>query len=368
MIVEREIAGFTLPYLAALATTSFLSASFSCGQAHICTYFILPVTTVAASALMHPIHRKWDRMTIMALVTITAAGCGCISALRFILSGAELWPDKGMISETMTGIGLRMKAAIEAVPFADSTTNGLLSALITGDRTGIPKEVTASFRNSGASHILALSGLHLGIIYGLLTKVLIFLGNSLTSRKLKSVLIVISCGIYTLATGAGASITRAFIFIFMNEVAKLTGRYRSTGSILLAAAFLQLTASPGSIHDIGFQLSYAAMAGIAFIFPWLRDLWPAGKNSPMRWVWNSAAMSIACQITTGPLAWLHFGTFPKYFLLTNLIALPLTGVIIPSAILATFLNAYGSCPEFIIQTTERLTFILRECLDIIASL
>ena len=105
-----------------------------------------------------------------------------------------------------------------------------------------------------------------------------------------------------------------------------------------------------------------------FIFPWLRDLWPAGKNGPLRWVWNSAAMSIACQITTGPLAWLWFGTFPKYFLLTNLIALPMTGVIISSAILATFLNAYGSCPEFIIQTTERLTFILRECLDIIASL
>ena len=366
--MEREIAGFTLPYLAALAVTSFLSASFSCGQVHIFTCFILQVTTVAALGLMHPIHKKWDHITIMALMTITAAGCGCISALTSRLSGAEYWPCKGIISGTMTGIGLRMKAAIEAIPFADSTTNSLLSALITGDRTGIPDKVTTSFRDSGASHILALSGLHLGIIYGLLSKTLTFLGNSLTARKLKSVLIVISCGIYTLATGAGASITRAFIFIFLNEVAKITGRYRNTGSILLVAAFLQLTASPGSIHDIGFQLSYAAMAGIAFIFPGLRDLWPAEKNNPLRWIWNSVSMSIACQITTGPLAWLHFGTFPQYFLLTNLIALPLSGLIIPSAILATFLNAYGLCPEFIIRATERLTFILRECLDIIASL
>lgn len=358
MIVEREIAGFTFPYFAALAVTALLTASFSLGQTQFLTHISLLVTSAAAICLIHPDHRQWSPSVIWGLILIAAAGCGCLSSLTFRLSGTALNFRTGNIPENLIG----------SIPFSDKTTNSLLAALITGDRTGIPKEVTAAFRSSGASHILALSGLHLGIIYGILSKSLLFIGNSLTARRLRSLFIVLSCGMYTLSTGAGASITRAFIFILLNEIAKNTGRHISTASILLAAGFIQLTVSPGSIHDIGFQLSYAAMAGIAFIFPWLKNIWPEGTKGPMKWIWNSAAMSISCQITTGPLAYLYFGTFPQYFLLTNLIALPLTAIIIPSAILTTILHHLGICPDLVIRATEKLTFILRECLEIIASL
>ena len=108
---------------------------------------------------------------------------------------------------------------------------------------------------------------------------------------------------------------------------KITKRLLAT---LLAGAI--------TITSVGFQLSYAAMAGIAFIYPRLKESWPGNPmddgrmTKAVRWVWNSAAMSISCQITTAPLVWVHFHSFPQHFLLTNLLALPLTGLIIPVGI------------------------------------
>ena len=88
----------------------------------------------------------------------------------------------------------------------------------------------------------------------------------------------------------------------------------------------------------------------------------------MRWVWNSAALSIACQITTGPLAYLYFGTFPKYFILTNMLALPLVGIIIPTSILTLLLNYMGICPDILIKATELLVSCMTGILGTIALL
>ena len=120
------------------------------------------------------------------------------------------------------------------------------------------------------------------------------------------------------------------------------------------------------------------MAGIAFIFPQLKAFWPGSEEvrtgffknrpKPLRWIWNSAALSISCQLTTGPLAWLYFESFPVHFLLTNLIAIPLTGLIIPSALLLLFLNSFGGCPEFLLTATEAMISALSESLAIISTM
>ena len=270
--------------------------------------------------------------------------------------------------------------AIDRIRFTDPDTNAIIKALIIGDRSDIPRHVTDAFRESGASHILALSGLHLGIIYGILTRLLSFMGNSPAARLARSLATVLTCGLYTLATGAGASIVRAFIFILFAEAARLHGRFRSTGTVLMSALLVHLVIDPPAIREVGFQLSYAAMAGIAFIFPWLKGFWPedtseksswmAGilKHSPrpLRWIWTTASMSIACQITTGPLAWFYFGTFPVHFLLTNLIAIPLTGLIIPVALLTLMLSVCGICPDMISRACEMLVTALSQALEIIS--
>ena len=79
-------------------------------------------------------------------------------------------------------------------------------------------------------------------------------------------------------------------------------------------------------------------------------------------------MSIACQMTTAPLAWIYFGTFPQYFLLTNLIALPLTGLLIPSAAITLILNKAQICPDLLVRLTEWLTGLLIGAIEIIASM
>lgn len=313
------------------------------------------------------------------LICFAIFGCGALSAAFGLSANLDLPPSRPEIMARDFGNG--MIRTIESIPFQTPETGALMKALLTGDRSSLSPTVTEAFRASGASHVLALSGLHLGIIYMVLSKTMAIFGNGIYARRVRSCMLIIFCGFYTLATGAGSSIVRAFLFILLSEIARLSGRYRSLTQILLASLLLQLIFSPLSALSVGFQLSYAAMAGIAFIFPWLKGLWPEddSASSPMtacgrkivniaKWIWTSAALSISCQLTTGPLVYIYFGSLPKYFLLTNLLALPLTGILIPSAVLTIFLSAIGCCPELVTQATESLANLLIWILSVISTL
>jgi competence protein ComEC len=139
----------------------------------------------------------------------------------------------------------------------------------------------------------------------------------------------------------------------------------------MSSLLIQLCITPQAISSVGFQLSYAAMAGIAFIYPWIRNFWPGkGRDgffrNHVRWIWDSAALSISCQLATGPLVYLYFGSIPKHFIMTNLAALPLTGLLIPSAVATVILNHTGICPDILIRITEKLADLLTGCLETIA--
>lgn len=367
MTVERETAGFVLPFAAGTIAATLIATHIAITQVH-CTIPIL-ITVAGFSCLIHPSHKTWNWRLIQAIICIVAISCGIWTGFsdKFISISSPGY------NTTLTGqaevLCCSLKCHIDNIPFRNNETAEIIKALITGERSGISRETITAFRSSGASHILALSGLHLGIIYGIITRILSVAGNNTFVRIIRSALIVSLCGIYTLATGAGASITRAFLFVTIGEIALLNGRKRDLGDILLASLFIQLVIWPESATDIGFQLSYAAMAGIAFIFPRLKKFLREDKvPKPVRWVWNSAAMSISCQLTTGPLAYCYFGTFPEYFLLTNLIALPLAGLIIPAALLTIVLHMIGICPEFMIVGTEILVRALTESLKTISQM
>ena len=120
-----------------------------------------------------------------------------------------------------------------------------------------------------------------------------------------------------------------------------------------------------------FKASYAAMAGIAFIYPWINNLWSVNSTrrwNPMKWLWNSATLSISCQLTTAPLAWYYFDSIPSYFIITNLIALPLTSLLIPLALALTILHGIGIHPETLTKATEVIVDTLTAALDIISSI
>ena len=170
-------------------------------------------------------------------------------------------------------------------------------------------------------------------------------------------------------TGAGPSIMRAFLFILIGETLRLLGRPRNAVRVLCLALFVQLVLDPEAIGELGFQLSYLAMAGIFLLYPVLEKWYPEGSaRNPLRRIWQAAALSISCQVFTGPLAWYRFHTFPRFFLLTNLFAIPLTTCLMVTAVLTVALSAIGVCPAALIQATDLLCRALTEVLGLIASM
>lgn len=363
MKVDGDIAGFVLPFAAGV-TAGVLSAHF---HEPVSSGMIMTASLLPPLYLTHPSRRRLDGRITIIIIAISAFLCGMVTGItgsHISVSGISGFAESKAIL-----LGMSMQGAIDSIPFTSDVTGAIIKALLTGERSDIPPYVAEAFRASGASHILALSGLHLGIIYAIIRRILAPLGNSAAALRIRSMITIFSCGLYTLATGAGPSIVRAFLFILLGEAASLSGRIRSIGGILMGALLIQLTISPESIRSAGFQLSYAAMAGIAYIYPLIRNFWPhTEKDGLIGWMWNSASMSIACQVTTGPIAWLWFRTFPQHFLLTNMIAIPLSGIIIPVSLFTLVLNAFGICPEIMTKATETLVNALSAALEIISTM
>ena len=291
---------------------------------------------------------------------VAAAGAGC-ALLVFLLECLEV---------RAAGGAEMLRSLIGRIPFADARTGPLLCALLTGDRSGLGRDVTASFRAAGASHLLALSGLHLGFIYAGVSRLLALAGNAPAVRVVRSILVCIFCLGYTLMTGASPSTVRALLFILLREASRLMpGRQCSGGQALSRALLIQLAIRPSVALSPGFQLSYLAMVGIFGVYPRLRDCVPAGKRfNPLKWVWDKAALTLSCQLLTAPLSWLYFRSLPPHFLLANLLALPLTEGLLAVAAGCVALTAAGGCPPALLRACDLLSRALLGTLETIATM
>lgn len=371
----KDTVCFAVLFTAGVA--SGMSASvFSHPDGLICS---LLLTAAAVSAILglsavSPGSGPWSRIFIMTAFFLAGLSTHSIHSITGydLTAGIAEWETAGKAAD-----GIRQ--LIGEMPFRHSDTGALMSALLTGDRSGIRYEVTEYFRQSGASHLLALSGMHLGIIYLIMTRVLSLAGCSPAARKARSVTAVTAAGFYTVLTGACASTVRAFLFILVNEAAGMTGRKKNRGTVFSTALVIQLALSPESLTSPGFQLSYLAMAGIYILYPAMESWYPGiqvGKQHKMKWntpdpmkkIWDIAAMSISCQIFTAPAALIHFGTFPQYFLITNLIAIPMTSAAINLSVIALSLHAIGICPRFLTDWIDFTVTVLCKSLETVSSL
>lgn len=198
----------------------------------------------------------------------------------------------------------------------------ILRALAIGDKGDLTRDLRMVYRESGAMHLLALSGLHVGLIYALLTWLLRPLGGHRTARLFRSGLILVFLWTYALITGLSASISRAVLMITFYELSGLISGDRDGLSALAGSALLLTLFRPEAPRDIGFQLSYTAVLSILLLHPRLSRLLQTRSRLLTR-IWELLSVSLCCQATCGVLAWLYFGTFPRYFLLTTLLAIPL---------------------------------------------
>ncbi len=216
-------------------------------------------------------------------------------------------------------------------PDDDSDAQAVLAAMVLGDKSALSKELRATYSATGASHILALSGLHLGIIYLLLTRL------TLGRRRmwLTQVPVVLGIWAFALITGLSTSVVRAAMMISLYAVFSLGGRRQSPLGVLSFTAIIMLLFNSDSLYDIGFQLSFMAMLGILIFVPlfermvsirWLME------HRVVKWLMAMMTMSVAAQLTTAPLVAYHFGRFSTYFLLTNLLAIPIATLILYVAV------------------------------------
>ncbi len=356
-------------------------------------FFLLSVlfSSIAAYNAFFPKAEIPDRRKRISAVMLAAAFfcSGIYGSLGYCTldigqysPNTEYYGNENSSASIIQALASKLKRHIDSVPYNERYSNALVKALVTGDKSGLDKGLKESFRKSGASHLLALSGMHLGIIYLIISRILSLAGHSPATKKYIATVTICATGFYTLLTGAGPSIIRAFLFICTNETAKCIYRQSSPANTFCTALLIQLTISPESILSAGFQLSYLAMAGIYFLYPSMKKwygnlagifgskqaLTPGKVTRPMQSLWNTASLSISCQIFTAPVVWIHFHSFPIYFIITNLLAIPITTATISLGIAVLILDAAGICPGFILKMSETAIRLLIFCIETIGSL
>ena len=213
-------------------------------------------------------------------------------------------------------VGLLEKAGLEGNEL------GLASTLVLGYKNNIDAEVKQAYMNAGAMHVLAVSGMHVGIVCSVLEMLMFVLGGRLASN-FKRLVIVLLLWVYAFITGLSPSVLRATVMFSFLELGRLMRRDMSIYNTLAASAFLLLVINTDMLFKAGFQLSYAAVIGIVSLQPRIVKLLPVNRrNKPLRWFWELTAVSIAAQISTFPFCLYYFERTPVYFWLSNVVVSP----------------------------------------------
>lgn len=240
-------------------------------------------------------------------------------------------------------------------------------ALLLGQKESLGKEVKQAYSATGTQHILAVSGLHVGIIYSILLLPLSFFKQKGQALQ-KSYLILVLCliWIYALMTGFSPSVVRAVVMFSLVTLGQMRKRKPSIWNILAFSALLLLVLDPTIQTDLGFQLSYLAVAGIVGLQPILLRMW-APSNRVLDYFWQMATVTLAAQLITSPLTVHYFHTFPTYFLVANLLIVPLSYIIlclgVPFLLLSwiPFLGSIlGAGVDFLLFIQNEITYTLQE--------
>ncbi len=242
----------------------------------------------------------------------------------------------------------------------------IAKALILGQKDDLPNELRAAFADAGAIHILAVSGLHVGIIYQILIYLLSFLNKTKYGRVGLFLITLMVLFSYAAITGFSPSVSRAVIMFSTLALSRLIKRSSDIYNNLALAAFILLVIDPMLIFDLGFQLSFLAVLSIVFFYPYFTHGIEI-HNSLLDKMYKLSAVSLAAQIGTVPITLYYFHQFPNLFILSNFVVIPFAGIILSlgiallafhSLVFFKSLLAYGL--ELSISILNKSVFIIQE--------
>lgn len=246
-----------------------------------------------------------------------------ISSTDFnLLNGA--WGNK--IIKCVNNIRNKLVAILSQSEL-NSNQLSVCTALLLGDKSEMSQELKQTFSESGVIHVLAVSGLHVGIIFLLINKLLMFMNKKQILKLLKVLILLFCLWSYAFITSLSPSVMRAATMFSFIAIADVMQRRTNIYNTLAASAFLLLIIEPSMIFEVGFQLSYLAVLGIVSIYPKIYPLL-LFKSKWIDALWQLICVSLAAQIATFPLGIYYFHQFPNYFLLANILVIPLIPLII----------------------------------------
>ena len=244
----------------------------------------------------------------------------------------QVFVDSNSINKTKLNTGnpiIAFSQKIRAKLYSYLRVNGVegkqlkvASALLLGYRENLDKDLVKSYSSAGAMHVLAVSGLHVGILYLLLANLLKVFSRIKGSNTIIALILISFLWFYALMTGMSASVMRSatmFTFIIIGD--KFLNRTSSIYNTLAASALILMLIDPFVVYQVGFQLSYSAVLGIVYLQPKLYRLF-YNPNALIQKIWAITCVSIAAQIATFPLSLHYFHQFPVYFFISNLIVIP----------------------------------------------
>ena len=216
----------------------------------------------------------------------------------------------------------------------------VVAAMALGDRSALTKELKETYSKTGASHVLALSGLHLGIIYALLSMLVV----GRRWQMITQVATVLSIWAFVFLTGMSASVVRSAIMLTVYALLALGHRQKMSVNTLAFTGIVMLLVTPKALFDVGFQMSFMAVFSILLFVPLFYRPFSAKylmTHRAISWLWGIVAVSVAAQIGVAPLIAYYFGRFSCYFLLTNFIVIPAATLILYLALGTLLIPSLG---------------------------
>jgi len=238
-------------------------------------------------------------------------------------------------------------------PDAPADAVAVVAAMALGDKSGLTPDLKTLYAVTGASHVLALSGLHLGIIWSLLS----LLTVGWRWRMASQLVVVAGMWTFVLLVGMPVSVVRAAVMLTAYALLSLGHRARMSVNTLAFTAMLVLMVSPQSLYDVGFQMSFMAVLSILLFVPAFEAFLPPGalmRHRAVRWLWGVVAVSCAAQLGVAPLVAFYFGRFSVWFLPVNFVVLPAAVLILHLSIAALILPSLTYLLYIIVALLNRL--------------